>query len=83
MKMNATEAPVASEVNATEAARQIKDKEHERVQTKAKAAEAEAENARLEAGGGGGGGGKLRELQRAAVHKRFLPCVRSIALASP
>ena len=34
------EAPVASEVNATEAARQIKDKEHERVQTKAKAAAA-------------------------------------------
>ena len=58
LKMNATvpdvEAAVASEVNATEAARQIKDKEHERVQTKAKAAEAEAENARLEAGGGGG-----------------------------
>ena len=38
------EAPVAYlEMNATEAARQIKDKEHERVQTKAKAAEAEVE----------------------------------------
>ena len=62
------------EVNATEAARQIKDSAHEKVQTKAKAAEAEpepetaslateaaAENARLEAGGGGGGGGKPRE----------------------